>query len=144
MRAHLRNRVALGGAAILVSLTVLAGACGTDDDGGDEATAAPSPTASLAGGSVPSSGSVAPNTFLTFEGEQYRLVDLLQEDLIDDSGFEEAGEATAADIDQDDLTVYRAADEEDAVYTYAKPIDSEVPGEGVPGLWYRWTLEPQE
>jgi hypothetical protein len=91
---------------------------------------------------VPSSGSVAPNTFLTFDGQQYRLVELMQADLIDDSAFEEVGEATDADIDQEDLVVYRKGDDSDAVYTYAEGMDSEAVGEGVPALWYRWMLEP--
>lgn len=144
MRAYLKNRLVLGGAAIIVSVAVLAGACGGDDGGGGDqpANAEPSPTVSAAGGSVPSSGSIVPNTFLTFEGQQYRLVELLQADLIDESGFEEAGEATEADIDQEDLTVYRKSGDADAVYTYAPAIESEVVGEGVPAFWYRWSLEP--
>ena len=142
MRSLTRTRVTLSAAAILASLAVLAGACGSDDDDGDDSPTEPSATVSDAGGSVPSSGSVAPNTFLTFDGKQYRLVELLQADLIDDSAFEEVGEATEADIDQEDLTVYRKGDDSDAVYTYAKGIESEVVGEGVPALWYRWTIEP--
>jgi hypothetical protein len=138
-----RNRFALGGAALIASLAILAGACGDDNGDDDAGTVQPTPTASLAGGSVPSSGSVAPNTFLTYDGERYRLVDLQQADLVDESEFEELGEASQADIDQDDLTVYRKADDADAVYTYSEPVESEVVGEGSPGLWYRWTPEPQ-
>jgi len=142
MRSLTRNRVTLSAAAILAGLALLAGACGKDDDDDDRSPTEQPATVSDAGGSVPSSGSVAPNTFLTFEGQQYRLVDLLQADLIDDSDFEDVGEATEADIDQEDLTVYRKADDADAVYTYAEPIESEAAGEGIPALWYRWTLEP--
>lgn len=142
MRTNMRNRVALSGATILAGLALFAGACGDDDDTGGSQPVEPSATVSGAGGSVPSSGSVAPNTFLTFEGEQYRLTELLQADLIDDGEFEEAGEATEADIDQDDLTVYQKPGDSDAVYTYAAGIESEAVGEGVPALWYRWTLEP--
>lgn len=142
MRSLTRNRVTLGATGVLVGLAVLAGACGSDDDDGGSSPTEPPATVADAGGSVPSSGSVAPNTFLTFEGQQYRLVELIQADLIDDSAFEDVGEATEADIDQEDLTVYREADDADAVYTYAEAIESEVVGEGAPALWYRWTLEP--
>lgn len=134
----LRSRVAIAAAAALVSLAVFAGACGSDDD----EPAQPSPTSPPAGGSVPSTGSVAPNTFLTFEGAQYRLVELLQADLVDDSAFEEVGEATAIDIDQEDLTVYRRAGDGSAVYTFSPGTESEVVGEGIPALWYRWSPEP--
>lgn len=142
MRSLMRNRVALSAAAILAGLAVFASACGDDDEGGSSGPAEPTATVADAGGSVPSSGSVAPNTFLTFDGQRYRLVELLQADLIDDSGFEAVGEATDADVEQEDLTVYRKADDADAVYTYAEGTESEVVGEGVPALWYRWTLEP--
>ena len=142
MRSLTRNRVTLSAAAILASLAVLAGACGSDDDDSDNSRTEPSATVSDAGGSVPSSGSVAPNTFLTFNEQQYRLVELMQADLIDDSGFEEVGEASDADIDQEDLTVYRKSNDPDAVYTYAEGTESEAVGEGIPALWYRWTLEP--
>jgi hypothetical protein len=139
--AYLKNRLALGGAVLIVASAILAGACGDDDDGAGT-PAEPTATVADAGASVPSSGSVAPNTFLTFEGQQFRLVELLQADLIDEGAFEEAGEASEADIDQEDLTVYRKADDPDAVYTYAPGIEGEAVGEGVPALWYRWSLEP--
>lgn len=142
MRASTRNRITLSGAAILAGLALLAGACGDDDDSVGSQPPEPPATVSDAGGSVPSSGSVAPNTFLTFDGRQYRLVELMQADLIDDSAFEEVGEATDADIDQEDLTVYRRSNDPDAVYTYAEGMESEAVGEGVPALWYRWTIEP--
>ena len=87
MRVLVRSRFAQGGVAVIASLALFAGACG-DDDGDDIEPVEPSPTVSAAGASVPSSGSVAPNTFLTFDGQRYRLVELLQADLIDDSVFE--------------------------------------------------------
>lgn len=45
-------------------------------------------------------------------------------------------------MNRETLTVYRKGDDADAVYTYAKGTESEAVGEGVPALWYRWTLEP--
>lgn len=136
-----RNRVGLTAGAILASLAVFVGACGSDDDAPSDRPQA-SETTSDPGASVPSSGSVAPNTFLTYDGQRYRLVELMQADLIDDGGFQEVGEATDADIDQEDLTVYRKGDDPDAVYTYAEGTESEAVGEGIPALWYRWELEP--
>lgn len=144
MQTIFRNRLALGGATLIAILAILAGACGDDNGNNDSETVQPTPTVSLEGGSVPSSGSVAPNTFMTYDGERYRLVDLQQADLVDESEFEELGEASEADIDQDDLTVYRKADDADAVFTYAEPVESELVGEGTPGLWYRWTPEPSD
>lgn len=134
----LRTRLTVAATAILVSLAVLAGACGSDED----ELAQPSPTSPPAGGSVPSTGSVAPNTFLTYEGAQYRLVELLQADLVDESAFEEVGEATAIDIEQEDLTVYRKAGDDSAVYTFSPGTDSDAVGEDIPALWYRWSPEP--
>jgi len=119
-------------------MAILAGACGNDSQG---SPVEPTATVADVGASVPSSGSVAPNTFLTFEGGRYRLVDLLQADLIDGSVFEEAGQATEANIDREDLTVYRKADDPSAVYTYSPRSDSEKVGEGIPALWYRWSQE---
>ena len=142
--------IRISAVAVVVGAAALAVACGDDDDDGGAATASPTvatATASPDGGasgSVPSSGSVAPNTFLTYEGEQYRLVELLQADLIDESAFEEAGEATEVDIDQEDLTVYTKTDDPDAVYTFSPGAESDQVGEGIPALWYRWSLEPAE
>lgn len=143
--------VRIAAVAVVVGAAALAVACGDDDDDGGAATGSPTavatPTASPDGGasgSVPSVGSVAPNTFLTYEGERYRLVELLQADLVDESAFEEAGEATEIDIDQEDLMVYTKADDPDAVYTFSPGTESDQVGEGIPALWYRWSLEPAE
>jgi hypothetical protein len=141
--AYLKNRLALVGAVLIVPLAILAGACG-NDNGSQGSPVEPTATVADAGASVPSSGSVAPNTFLTFEGRRYRLMELLQVDLIDESAFEGAGVATEADIDQEDLTVYRKADDPSAVYTYSRGSDSEEVGEGIPALWYRWSQELSE
>lgn len=127
-------------AAIAVSAAVVAG-CGSDSDP-DRPPATATVASSDDAGSV-SSSSVAPNTFLTFEGRRYRLLDLEQADLIDESAFSAIGEASEADIDQDDLTVYRRDGDNEAVYTLSasQAVDG-AEGEGVPALWYRWVIEP--
>ena len=130
----------VGGAAVLLS------GCSGSDDGATGKDGVASPISPAGGASL---SSVAPDTFLTFEGSRYRLVDLQQADLIDDSAFEEAGIATEADIDQEDLTVYRKPGDTKAVYTFApeqaaltETAGSEGESGAVPALWYRWTLEP--
>jgi hypothetical protein len=158
MRANSRKRMALAGAVMAAAVALVAGACGGGDEDGVAAAATPgtgdggvvgTATAGIAGGGATSSSMVAPDTFLTFEGRTYRLVELLQANLEDESAFQRIGEATEADIDQEDLTVYRKADDPDAVYTFAAaaaaqgdPLGTAGEESGAPALWYRWTLEP--
>ena len=40
------------------------------------------------------------------------------------------------------MIVYRKDSDPEAVYTFAEGTESEAVGEGIPSLWYRWTLEP--
>ncbi len=77
-------------AAVVLSLSLIAAACGGDSDprSADESL-----------DEVPqSSGLVAPDTFLVFDGQRYRLQDTLQDDLTDND-FTEIGVASKADID---------------------------------------------
>ncbi|MEX0684060.1 MAG: hypothetical protein WD904_10900 [Dehalococcoidia bacterium] len=109
-----------------------AAACGDDDDDG----ATQQPTAedqdSVAG---PGAGAIVPNTFLTHEGAQYRLSDILQADLEDESQFSEVGEATEADVDGD-LTVFTKDGDAESVYTFWQGSGS---GDtATPDSWYRW------
>ena len=126
--------------SVLAAGIVLGGCGGDDDDGNIEQPTAHVETPA-GGGAVTSNSSIAPNTFLTFEGAQYRLEGIEQENLAPSEGeYTEAGTASEADIDQSDLTVYRRDGDTAAVYTYA-----EARGEGdeaTPALWYRWTPEP--
>ncbi len=131
-------------AAFAAGVAVLLSGCGDDGDDVTQHEAPASPTSDAGGGA--SISSVAPDTFLTFEGARYRLVELQQAELIDDSVFEEAGVATEADIDQEDLSVYRKPGDDDAVYTFAPGVAEPLDGAGSEGgatpVWYRWTLEP--
>ena len=142
------TRLAALGITTLVGMALVLAGCGDADDGRDGAPTEPAPSSQGSGGV--SVSSVAPNTFLTFEGRRYRLVDLTQANLVDKGGFEKIGAAAEADIDQDDLTVYKKAEDSEAVYTYggeARPESAAVqPAEGedasTPALWYRWVPEP--
>ena len=90
------------------------------------------------GEGLTSSGFVAPNVFMTFEGQRYQLRDVLQADLISDQ-FTEIGAASEANIDFDgDLTVYRRQGDDAAVYTYSPAVDGESEEGDVPALWNRW------
>ncbi len=127
----------------IASLALLAAACGGDstpavsdsDGSGSETSDQPS-----GDGEPASSGFVAPNTFLTLEGQRYQLGDIFQADLISDE-FTEIGVASEADIDFDgELTVYRRQGDESAVYTFSPAVDEGGEEEDVPALWLRWEL----
>ncbi|MCH7836487.1 MAG: hypothetical protein IH864_06425 [Chloroflexi bacterium] len=129
--------------AAISSLALIAAACGSDstpavpssDDSGSETSDQPS-----GDGEPTSSGFVAPNTFLTLEGQRYQLGDVFQADLISDD-FTEIGAALEADIDFDgELTVYRRQGDDSAVYTHSPAVDGESEEEDVTALWLRWEL----
>ncbi len=89
-----------------------------------------------------STGFVAPNVFMTFDGQRYQLRDVLQADLISDD-FTEVGAASEADIDFDgELTVYRRQGDDSAVYTSSPAVDIAGEEGDVPALWEKW--EPAE
>ncbi len=126
--------------ATLASLALLAAACGGDsgpaasdgDNSGSETSDQPS------GDGLSSSGFVAPNVFMTFEGQRYQLRDVLQANLIADD-FTEIGAASEANIDFDgELTVYRRQGDDAAVYTYSPAVDAEDEEGDLPALWNRW------
>ena len=134
---HMRWSVPL---AAVASLALLAAACGGDSEpaatNGDDST--PAAADDSAGGGPSSSGLVAPNTFLTFEGQRYQLREILQADLIADE-FTEVGAASEADIDfEGELTVYRRDGDGAAVYTYSPAVDAEGEEGDVPALWEKW------
>lgn len=128
--------------AAIASLALLAAACGGDsgpaapngDDSGSETSDQPS------GDESTSSGFVAPNVFMTFEGQRYQLRDIFQADLITDQ-FTEIGVASEANIDFDgDLTVFRRQGDDSAVYTYSPAVDENGEEGDLPALWEKWEL----
>ncbi len=127
---------------VVMSLALLAAACGGDS--GPAATNADDPGPAAAddstGGEPTSSGFVAPNVFMTFEGQRYQLRDVLQANLISDD-FTEIGAASEANIDFDgELTVFRRQGDDAAVYTYSLAVDAEDEEGDLPALWNRWEL----
>ncbi len=127
--------------AAIASLALLAAACGGDstpavsdsDNSGSETSDQPS-----GGGEPASSGFVAPNVFMTFEGQRYQLRDVLQADLISDD-FTKVGAASEADIDFDgELTVFHRQGDDSAVYTYSPSVDAEGEEGDLPALWEKW------
>ncbi len=119
----------------VASLVLLAAAC---NDNGGKPAASNDDDPGPADGGPSSSGAIVPNTFLTFNGRQYELRDVLQANLISDE-FTEVGVADKADIDYEgQLKVYTRAGEDAAVYTYSAAVDG--PGEegDTPATWARW------
>ena len=115
-----------------VALLVLAVACGGSSDavpsGGTEPPAA----------GPGSTGLVAPDTFLIFDGQQYQLQDTLQADLLADE-FLGVGIASEADIDYEgELGVYRRAGDDSSVYTLSPALDEEGEEQDIPALWLKW------
>ncbi len=127
--------------AAIASLALLAAACGGDSTPAvsDSDNSGPAAADDSAGGDEPaSSGFVAPNVFMTFEGRRYQLRDVLQANLIADD-FTEAGAASEADIDFDGaLTVFRRQGDDSAVYTYSPAVDIGGEEGDVPALWEKW------
>jgi len=116
--------------AAVASLALLAAACGGDS--GPAASDEPD------GEGPESSGLVAPDTFLTFEGQRYQLREVLQADLIPEE-FTEVGVASEADIDYEgELTVFRRQGDGAAVYTFSPAIGTDSEEGDVPALWLRW------
>jgi len=127
----MKLRLLLGTAVLAGALALVA--CGDDAANGDEASGGD-------GGSVPVSGVVAPDTFMTFEGRSYRLVEVLQANLLDSDEFEAAGAATEIDIDAADMTVYERDGDAEHLYTFSQASGA---GESaVPAVWLRWKIEP--
>jgi hypothetical protein len=139
-----RRKMVTVGAALAMVTIAIAG-CG----GGSSAVVRQEdPTETAVSGGGASLSSVAPNTFLTYGGKRYRLVDLQQASLVDQSNFRRIGTASAADIDQQDLTVFTRDTDGNAIYTYAPARTASDAAAGVegteataPALWYRWVAE---
>lgn len=105
---------------------------------GDDDAAEPDTTQPDSGGPA-LSGMVVPNTFMTVDGERYRLVEVLQADLLDSDEFEPVGAATTLDVDAKDRTVYEREGDDQHLYTFAEGSGS---GENsIPATWLRWTRD---
>jgi hypothetical protein len=76
---------------------------------------------------------------MTFDGSQYRLVQVLQADQVDSSAFTQVGQASQSDA-PGDRTVYTRQGDDGAVYTFLAGTGSGQ--DATPGLWYRWEPEP--
>ena len=114
-------RVLMVGAVAL--LAAVAVACGDNDGVGSDHEA-------VSGGGA---GMVRPNTFMTYEGQRYELVNMLFEAMAPAEAFAVVGEATAADIDlRGDMRVFERAGDSTAVYTYSAPTADDG------GLWLAW------
>ena len=124
---------------VLLMLSVFSAAAllGAACSGGNSGFASGQPAAEGQGTvSGPNSvGAIVPNSLMTFQGNQYRLVQVLQADQIDGSAFTEVGQASQSDA-EGDRTVYTLQGDDSAVYTFLAGTGS---GEdALPGLWYRW------
>ena len=119
----------------VASLALLAAAC---NGGGGESAASDDKDTGPADGGPSSSGAIVPDTFLTFDGGQYELTDVLQADLISDE-LTEVGVASEADIDYEgQLKVYTRAGDDAAVYTYSAAVDGEGEEGDTPATWAKW------
>ena len=115
---------------VAVASLALFAACGGDSG--------PAASDEPAGGGPASSGLVAPDTFLTFDGQRYQLREVLQADLIADE-FTEVGVASEAALDHEgELTVFRRQGDGAAVYTFSPAIGTDSEEGDVPSLWLRW------
>ena len=115
-------------AGAVTALALFAVGCGGDDPPEASVPESDSEAVSPGGGAL-----VVPNTFLTYKGEQYELIQLLQADFEDESEFKTIGEATDADIDfEGKLAVYERENDSDAVYTLSPATEDDV------AFWLRW------
>jgi hypothetical protein len=118
---------------VLSAVALLGAAC----SGGSSGSASSPPTAEGQGTvSGPNSpGGLVPNFLMTFQGTQYRLVQVLQADQTDDSAFTQVGQASQSDA-PGDPTVYTRQGDDGAVYTFLAGTGSGADAQ--PGIWYRW------
>ena len=117
----MRRSLLLISATVVLSLSLIAAACGGDS--GPRSADLPIDEGPQ------SSGSVAQDAFLVFDGQRYRLQDTLQDDLTDND-FREIGVASKADIDfEGELKVYAREGDDDAVYTFSPLILEDEPGD---------------
>lgn len=112
------NLLMMGLVALVASLAV---ACGDDE----KAT----PDEAMGGGGA---GLVRPNTFMTFEGRRYELVNMIFEEMVDADEFQEAGVASGADIELKDKRVFKRKSDPEAMYTFSAATADDL------GFWLAW------
>lgn len=132
------SKMTLAAAAGVLALA-LGAACG----GGGDDVPQPSPTTEPS--PVIAEGSVAPNVFMTFEGERYRARDV-GPDLVTPEEVEVAGTTAEIDIDHAGrVMVYRLmADSTGSLFTFqpGRVTAEEEEGSG-PDLWLEWVPEAE-
>jgi len=134
----MRMRWALVVLFVLLSLSLVATACG-----GDGSEPSPADNGNPPGLPANSSGAVAPDTFMTFDGQRYQLRDVLTDPNIAAAEFSEIGAASAADVEHEgDLKVFSRQGEDSAVFTYSAPVEAADPEYSTPAIWYRWEPAP--
>jgi hypothetical protein len=122
----IRLFVVLGAMALLASLAVACGDDGDDSPSGD--------TGSSGEPVAPGGGLVPRDTFLTYDGKRYELVNMLQESMAPAGEFEEIGSATEADIELKDLRVFSREGDGESVYTYSAATADD------PAFWLAWRV----
>ena len=114
------NRLFLTVAPVLAALAIACGGSDAVDDSGS----APEPPGAVGGGLV------APDVFLTYEGQRFQLVNLLYGSLVEAGEFSRVGETAQADVDfSGSLAVYERAGHAGVLYTF------EPQGQ----VWLQWT-----
>jgi hypothetical protein len=111
-----------------IVLAAFAAACGGDED---------APATGEGGGSgavVPGGGLVPRDTFLTYEGKRYELVNMLQESMAPASEFEEIGQASEAGVELTDLRVFSREGDTESVYTHSAATADDG------AFWLAWRL----
>lgn len=77
---------------------------------------------------------------MTYDERRFRLVDLVQANLVPEPDFQRIGSTEEAGIDfSDRLGVYRRNGDAEAVYTLTE--GSGTGEEAIPDLWLRWIAE---
>ena len=119
--------------SVLSAAALLGAACSSDKNDSASGQPAAEGQGTVSGPNSP--GGLVPNFLMTFQGTQYRLVQVLQADQSDGSAFTQVGQASQSDA-PGDPTVYTRPGDDGAVYTFLAGTGS---GEDAqPGLWYRW------
>ena len=123
------NRLNITVAGVVTALAIFVIGCGASSNEPETSVPEDGPQVVSPGGGA----LVVPNTFLTYEGQRYELIQFLQADFEDESEFRTIGEATDADIDHEgNLSVYERDGDPDAVYTLSPATVDDV------AFWLRW------